>query len=87
MNCASAALASRQKCPFQLYDGLTIDLGYNLDLLVEGTVVVEAKAISRVLPVHEAQLLSHLKLGNYPVGLLINFHCRHLKHGITRLAN
>jgi GxxExxY protein len=70
-----------------VYDGLTIDLGYNLDLLVEGAVVTEAKAIAKVLPVHEAQLLSHLKLGNYPVGLLINFHCRRLKQGITRLAN
>jgi GxxExxY protein len=69
------------------YDDMTIDEAYRLDLLVEGTVVTEVKALSKVLPVHEAQALSHIKLGNYPVGLMINFHCRRLKDGITRLAN
>jgi GxxExxY protein len=70
-----------------VYDGLTIDLGYRLDLLVEGAVVVEAKALSKVLPVHQSQTLSHLKLGNYAVALLLNFHNRRLKHGITRFVN
>ena len=70
-----------------VYDGLTIDPGYRLDVLVEEAVVVEAKALAKVLPVHESQTLSHLKLANHPVGLLINFHSRRLKHGITRLVN
>lgn len=69
------------------YQGVNIELGYRIDLLVEDTVVVELKAVARLLPIHEAQLLSYLKLGRLPVGLLINFHVLHLKDGIKRLAN
>lgn len=70
-----------------VYDGVEIDVGYRLDMLVESTVVAELKAITRVLQVHRAQLLSHLRLGGHPVGLLINFHVVRLKHGITRIVN
>jgi GxxExxY protein len=70
-----------------VYDGLRIDLGYRVDLIVEGVVVVELKAVSKIAPAHEAQLLSYLKLGSYPVGLLINFHSARLKHGIKRMVN
>ncbi len=69
------------------YDGVHVDLGYRLDLLVEGEVVVELKAIETVLPVHKAQLLSYLKLGGKRLGLLINFHVLRMKDGITRLVN
>jgi len=69
------------------YDGVKIDAGYRLDMLVEGAVLVEVKAITKLHPIHEAQLLSYLKLGDYRVGLLINFHVRQLKNGITRMAN
>ena len=69
------------------YDGVQIDAGYRVDLLVENTVVVEVKSVAKVLPVHEAQLLSYLKLGGYRVGLLINFQVRHLRYGITRMVN
>jgi GxxExxY protein len=69
------------------YEGMTIDLAYRIDLRVESAVVVEVKAISKVLPVHEAQLLSYLKLGEYKIGLLINFHEAHLRDGIKRLVN
>jgi GxxExxY protein len=69
------------------YQDLLIDVGYRIDLLVEEAVVVELKAIAKVIPVHEAQLLSYLRLGNYKLGLLINFHVPHLKDGITRLVN
>jgi len=64
-----------------------IELGYRVDLLVEDAVVVELKAIARLLPIHEAQVLSYLKLGDYRVGLLINFHVPHLRDGIKRFAN
>ncbi len=64
-----------------------IEAGYRIDLLVEDLVVVEVKAIEKVLPVHHAQLLSYLKLSDKRVGLLINFHVEHLKDGIVRLAN
>ena len=70
-----------------VYDGVTVDSAFRIDLLVEGAVVVELKAVTKVLPLHEAQLLSYLKLSGYPVGLLINFHVNHLKNGITRMVN
>ena len=70
-----------------LYDGVRIDAGYRLDILVESAVFVELKAVTKQLPIHEAQLLSYLKLGDYRVGLLINFHVRQLKNGITRMVN
>jgi GxxExxY protein len=67
------------------YDGVRIDLGYRVDLLVDGVVVVELKTVAKLIPVHEAQLLSYLKLSGLRLGLLINFHERHLKDGIKRL--
>ena len=66
------------------YDGLTIDLAYRIDILVEDAVVIEVKAIEAILPVHEAQLLSYLKLSRKRVGLLINFNVAHLRDGIRR---
>jgi GxxExxY protein len=69
------------------YDGLVIDLGYRVDLLVEDAVVVEVKAIDTVLPVHEAQLMSYLRLSRKRVGLLINFNVAHLRDGIRRRVN
>ena len=70
-----------------LYDDIRIDVGYRIDMLVEDAVVVELKTLSKVLPVHEAQLLSYLKLGAYWAGLLINFHVARLRDGIKRMVN
>lgn len=69
-----------------VYRGHSIDAGYRLDLLVD-EVVVEIKAVERLLPVHEAQLLSYLKMGNYRLGYLLNFNVFRLKDGIKRLVN
>ena len=69
------------------YDGIVIDIGYRLDLLVENVVIIEVKAVQQIAPIHKAQLLSYLKLSGKPVGLLINFHVDSLKHGIHRLVN
>lgn len=66
------------------YKGLRLDCGYRLDLLVSDRVVVEVKAVESLLPVHEAQLLTYLKLGGWTVGLLINFNVPVLKQGIRR---
>jgi GxxExxY protein len=66
------------------YKGITIDRGYRLDFLVEQKVVVEIKAIAQLLSIHDAQLLTYLKLGDYPVGLLLNFNVPVLKEGIRR---
>ena len=70
-----------------IYDEVRIDCGYRVDLLVEGSVLVEIKAVSKLLPIHEAQLLSYLKLGGFRAGLLINFHVPRLKEGIKRMVN
>jgi GxxExxY protein len=70
-----------------LYRGARIELGYRLDLLVNDALVVEVKAVTKVLPVHHAQLLSYLRLSQRRVGLLINFHVPRLKEGITRMVN
>ena len=69
------------------YDGEVIDVGYRLDLLVNNTVVVELKAVSEIVPIHEAQIISYLKLGRKPIGLLINFNVKQLKDGVKRFAN
>jgi GxxExxY protein len=69
------------------YDGMTVEAGLRLDLLVEQRLVVELKAVEVLLPIHTAQLLTYLKLGNYPLGLLLNFNVAHMKDGIKRLAN
>ena len=70
-----------------VYDGIGIDVGYRIDLLVDDLVVVELKTVEKLLPIHQAQLLSYLKLGHYRVGLLINFNVAHLKNGIKRMVN
>lgn len=69
------------------YDGETLDVGYRADLLVEGCVLVELKSVETVLPIHQAQLLSYLRLSQKQVGLLINFNVEHLKSGIKRVIN
>jgi GxxExxY protein len=81
-------LVVRTEVPMTVtYDSVEIDLAYRIDLLVEESVVVEAKAVAKVHPIHEAQLLSQLKLSDRRVGLLINFHVPRLRDGIVRLAN
>ena len=70
-----------------IYDGEAIDAGYRMDLLVEDAVVLELKSVDKTLPIHEAQLITYLKLSGKKVGLLINFNVLHLKDGITRRVN
>ncbi|MGA1998369.1 MAG: GxxExxY protein [Terriglobales bacterium] len=70
-----------------VYDGVRLDIGYRVDVLVEDCIIVELKAVEKILAVHEAQLLSHLKVSGIHLGLLINFRVPHLKDGIKRLVN
>ena len=77
----------RQKALPVIYEDVRLDCGYRIDLLVEGEVVVELKAAEKLLPIHEAQLLSYLKLSGCAVGLLINFNVKVLKNGIRRIVN
>jgi GxxExxY protein len=77
----------RQKVLPITYRNLRLDDGYRIDLLVAQRVIVEIKAVDVVLPVHEAQLLTYLRLADLRVGLLINFNVPLLKNGVHRLVN
>lgn len=68
------------------YDDLSLDSGLRLDMLVNDSVVVELKAVEKILPIHYSQLLTYLKLSGHRLGLLINFNSPLIKDGITRLA-
>lgn len=76
----------RQKAVPVEYKGYRIDAGYRLDILVAGEIVVEVKAVDGILPVHEAQILSYLRLGGWSIGLLLNFHVPLLKQGVRRFV-
>jgi GxxExxY protein len=69
-----------------IYDEVRIDLGYRVDLIVNDCVIVELKCVEKIAAVHEAQPISYMKLSKKNVGLLINFHVRHLKDGIKRFV-
>jgi len=68
------------------YKGVVIDCAYRLDFVVADSAIVELKSVAGLLPIHEAQVLTYLKLTGYRVGLLLNFNVPLLKHGIRRLV-
>ena len=70
-----------------IYQGVQLDCGFRMDMLVENKLVIETKTVSEIHDIHLAQLLSYLKQGDYRLGLLINFHTVHLKNGIRRVVN
>ncbi len=70
-----------------VYKDVKLDCGYRLDLVVEDEIIVEIKAVEKLLPIHEAQLLSYLRLAKKRVGLLMNFHVPVLKNGLKRIVN
>ena len=70
-----------------VYDGVSLEEGYRLDLLVDDLVIVELKTVEAIAPVHEAQVISYLKLSGKSLGLIINFKVAHLKDGIKRFVN
>ncbi len=74
----------RQKPVPVVYKEIKLECGYRMDLLVENIVVVELKTVDALNPVHEAQVLTHMKFANKPVGLLINFNVTLLKNGLKR---
>jgi GxxExxY protein len=76
---------ARQRQMPVIYRGIQVDSGYRLDLVVDDLVIVELKAVECLLPIHSAQLLSHLRLSGLPLALLINFNVGPLKQGIRRL--
>jgi|SRR5579872_472612 GxxExxY protein len=69
-----------------VYEGSKIELGFRIDLVVEGSVIVEVKCVDAIHPVHEAQLLTYMRLSGIHVGLLMNFYVTHLRDGIKRMV-
>jgi GxxExxY protein len=70
-----------------VYEGQKLEVGYRIDIVVEGKVVVEVKSVEAIHPIHEAQLLSYVRLSGIKVGLLMNFNVLHLKDGIKRMVD
>jgi len=70
-----------------VYRGVKLELGYRMDLVVEDLVIVEIKSVDAISPVHQAQVISYLKLSGKSIGLLVNFNVVHLKDGIKRFVN
>ena len=82
------SLAVKKQVPMPLrYDGLRLDIGYRLDLVVEDAVVIELKSVQQLLAIHTAQLLSYLRAGDYRIGFLLNFNTVHMRDGIKRVVN
>jgi GxxExxY protein len=81
------AKVSRQASLPVVYDGIQLEAGYRIDLMVEDALIVEVKAVDKLMPIHTAQLLSYLKLAKVRFGLLLNFNVVHLKDGIKRVVN
>jgi GxxExxY protein len=77
----------RQKAQPVIYEGLEIEVGYRLDLLVEDLIIIELKAVEQLAPIHQAQLLTYLKLSSKQLGFLVNFNVPLIKDGIRRIAN
>ena len=69
-----------------VYEGVRLDIGYRIDLIVDRKVLIEVKAVSEIAPVHAAQVLSYLKLSGLRIGLLLNFHVVSFKNGIKRFV-
>ena len=80
-------LAVETQCvlPIQ-YEGLVLDSAFRLDVLVEDQAVLEIKSVNQLLPIHKAQLISYLRLGDYPLGYLLNFNVVHMREGIKRVV-
>lgn len=70
-----------------VYDGVEIESGFRMDMLVENLIVVENKTVDRIAPIHSTQLLTHLRLGGYQLGFLLNWKVTLMKHGINRIIN
>ena len=84
----SRGLAVATEVPLPVvYQGQKLEVGYRIDVVVEGRVVIEVRAVDAIHPIHQAQLLSYMRLSGISVGLLINFNVLHLKDGIKRMVD
>ena len=69
------------------YESVTIDVGFRIDMMIEQTVIIENKTVDRIAPIHEAQLLTYLKLTSFKLGFLLNWNVPLMKNGIKRMVN
>lgn len=84
---ALSGISLRRQYPLPVeYKGVKLDCGYRVDLLVEDQLIIGLKSVERMLPIHEAQLLTYMRLANIKVGLLMNFNVTRLKDGIKRFV-
>jgi GxxExxY protein len=82
---SKAQIPFKRQVPVPItFEGVNLDCGFRLDLVVEDTVIVEIKSIDRLLAIHDSQILTYLKITKLPLGLLINFNVPHLRDGIRR---
>ena len=82
-----ADMPFRLQCPLPVeYKGIMLDCGYRIDLLVDDSLIVELKSVDNILPIHQAQLLTYMKLSDISLGLLLNFNVKYLKDGIKRMV-
>lgn len=86
LNLRGLSIARQKPLPLK-YKNISLDCSYKLDLVVENLIIVEIKAVETILPIHEAQLLSYLKISGLKLGLLINFNVKLLRNGIRRKIN
>ena len=85
---ANAKVPFRRQVPLSVsYKGTDLDVGFRADIIVQGDLLIEIKAVDHLMPVHEAQVLTYLRLGGFSKGLLINFNVPLLKNGIRRFVH
>lgn len=70
-----------------IYESVRIDVGYRIDMIVDGSVIIENKTVDKLLPIHEAQLLTYLKMRSCKIGFLLNWNVPRMKYGIKRMVN
>ena len=88
MSFAGKASGCEPKSLFPVvYKGIRLEAGYRIDLLVEESVIAEVKTVIKIHPVHEAQLLTHLRLSGHRLGLILNFYVPHMRDGIKRIVS
>jgi len=85
--CKAGFYVEKEKPLSLVFEGINLDCGYRIDLLVENKIVVELKSVKNIEDIHLAQILTYLKLGKFKVGLLINFNVTSLRKGIRRVIN
>ena len=85
LKCAGIPFMVQHPLPVN-YSGVKLDCGYRVDLFIDNKIIVELKSVEKLLPIHQAQLLTYMKLAEIKIGLLMNFNVRFMKNGIKRMV-